>query len=68
MTQMGQTIRGQSSARHDIFTVLVLVGFIVLTVGVGYIWVKHQQLFGTHPFTVEPAKSSNISSQHVLRR
>jgi len=66
MTQLDQTIRGRSSAGHDIFTVLILVAFVALSVAVGYIWVKHQQLFGTHPFTVEPAKRAIVAVRNML--
>ncbi len=60
MTQLGQGLGGQTTAGPNIFTVLVVVAFVVLAVGVGYVWYKHQQLFETHPFTVEPSKTANV--------
>ena len=52
MTQMGQGPYRQSGAQSNIFTVLVVIAFIVLAVGVGVVWYKHHQLFKTHPFNV----------------
>ncbi len=50
MTQMPQVPYGQPRARNNIFTVLIFLAFVVLAVGIGYIWFKHYQLYGTHPF------------------
>ena len=50
MTQMPQGPYGRPRARNNIFTVLIFVAFVVLACGIGYIWIKHHQLYKTHPF------------------
>ena len=60
MTQMSQGPYGPPRARSNIFTVLIFVAFIVLAVGVGYVWYKHHQLFKTHPFTIEHSRSQSV--------
>jgi flagellin-like protein len=41
MTQMGQGPYGRKPARSNVFTVLVFVAFVVLAVGVGFVWWKN---------------------------
>jgi len=57
MTQLGQAYPTQRPT-SNVFTVLIFVAFVVLAVAIGFVWFKHHQLFGTHPFTVEPAPQS----------
>ena len=60
MTQLGQGMRGQSQSESNIYTVLVIIAFVVLAVGVGYVWYKHQGLFKTHPFQVQSSMTTPV--------
>lgn len=60
MTQLGQGMRGQSQSESNIYTVLVIIAFVVLAVGIGYVWYKHQGLFKTHPFQVQSSMTTPV--------
>ena len=50
---MAQLRQGSYQASEsNVFTVLLVVTAVVIAIGLGYTWYKHQALFGTHPFTV----------------
>ena len=40
------------ASESNVFTVLLVITAVVIAIGLGYTWYKHQALFGTHPFTV----------------
>ena len=40
------------SSESNVFTVLLVVTAVVIAIGLGYTWYKHQALFDTHPFEV----------------
>ena len=41
------------SSESNVFTVLLVVTAVVIAIGLGYTWYKHQALFDTHPFEVD---------------
>lgn len=43
----------KTSSESNVFTVLLVITAVVIAIGLGYTWYKHQTLFGTHPFSVE---------------
>ena len=57
MTQMAQPTQRHLPVSSNIFTVLLVVAFVVLAVGVAYLWWRHIDLHGEpwHPFSVLPA-------------
>ena len=50
MAQLPQGQYGPPRARNNVFTVLMFLAVVMLAFGIGYIWVKHYQLYETHPF------------------
>ena len=66
MTQMGQGPYGRKPARSNVFTVLVFVAFVVLAVGVGFVWWKNYELFKTHPFAIVPMKKVDAAGHRKL--
>lgn len=40
------------SSESNVFTVMLVVTAVVIAIGLGYTWYRHQTLFGTHPFEI----------------
>jgi len=52
MAESGASRRGGASS--NIYTVLVVIAFLVLAVAIGYVWVRSSSLFGGgNPFEVK---------------
>lgn len=64
---MSQAARGpmkhpSGPAPSNIYTVLAAVAFAVLLIGVGFVWYRSSQLFGSgNPFTVMPKVSGSLA-------
>lgn len=53
--QHAKTRRTLPPGRADIYTVLIVVAFLALLVGIGFVWYRSGVLFDTgNPFTVLP--------------
>ena len=69
MAQIGTpppVVQKRGGAASDIYTVLTVVAFLALVVGVGYVFFHGRQLYpGTGPFDIQPAPSSSAKPMPV---